>query len=212
LFAIKTSFDTSQLRKETTNAINQATIATQRYNALLASLPPTTISPDNLRSLMVRYASLQKNTADLPPLLTHLSQVLNDYSAVELIGLEWKVETAVTLPSGAHPLNPAIAGRASATSPAGASNSSMNGQPVVTLKVTAQLPLGFSTDLRAQKKYIEQFAQQLKNPQTQVFLLTMPFEVESGKALKSLQSAVDTSNSSAPIFSVMLVRPLLTAP
>lgn len=216
LFAIKTTFDTNRLQQETTAAISQTAIATQRYNALLASLPPTNISPDNLRALMMRYASLQKNTTNLTPLLTHLSQALNNRPAIELISLEWKIEPALTLPPGAHPLNPSdpieVGAGGTATSPASTPPLAKNGQPVVTLKVTAQLPLSLSADLRAQKTHIEQFAQQLQNPQTQVFLLAMPFEVESGKALKSPQNAVDTSNTPAPVFSAMLVRPLLATP
>jgi hypothetical protein len=56
-----------------------------------------------------------------------------------------------------------------------------------TLTIRAQLPIELAANLRAQKQLIDTFVQRLENPQTKVQLLTMPFDIESGKPLKSIQ-------------------------
>lgn len=214
LFALKTAFDTNALKQATSNAITQTVLTTQRYNALLSSLPQTNIGPDNLRALMARYESIQNNTTDLAPLLSHLSDALNNNSAIELTSLEWKVEPTLSLPPTARliPLNKtheiAQSNDGTATPPT-APPANHTGQSVVTLKINAQLALGLSSDLRAQKTLIEQFAQQLQNTQTQTYLLDMPFEVGSEKLLKNLQNDVNVADAPAPAFSLMLVRPLV---
>jgi hypothetical protein len=113
LFAMKTAFDTAQLQQETRTAQSQTLLATQRYNALLDSLPKTSITPENLRALMTRYESLQNRTAELIPLLTHLSQTLDAMSQVELINLDWKVETTLNaaMSNAQKVLSPSLDGR-----------------------------------------------------------------------------------------------------
>lgn len=212
LFAIKTAFDTMQLQQETHIAQSQTVLATQRYNALLDSLPKTSITPENLRALMIRYESLQKRTAELTPLLIHLSQALDATPQVELVNLDWKVETALS--NAQKVLGPSLVGAGgtaqNVVSAPGNPQADINTSsgPWATLKIQAQLPLVLAENLRAQKQLIDTFAQQLENPQTKVQLLTMPFDIESGKPLKSIQETSDAHSESAPTFSLMIARPL----
>lgn len=228
LFAVKTAFDTARLQQETSTAQSQTALATQRYNALLDSLPKTSITPENLRALMNRYEVLQKRAADLTPLLTHLSQTLDATPPIELINLDWKVEPTLNaalsntqkLGAGDTPQSlEFISGKSpwGTVSPTGNASNNASSQanmnlasngPWATLKIQAQLPLGLSADLRAQKELIDTFAQRLQDPQTKVYLLAMPFDVESGKPLKSMQEADDGRSESAPAFSLMIARPL----
>ena len=206
LFAIKTAVDTAHLEQEASIAQLQTALATRRYNALLASLPKTSITPDNLRALMNRYESLEKHTADPTPLLTHLSRALDDAPQIELVNLDWKIEAA---------LNPAMSNAQNilSASPNGAGDTThtvdaTGSGPWATLNIQAKLPLGLSTNMRAQKKLIDTFAHRLQDSQTSVQLLNMPFDIESGKSLKSMQEADDERNESAPVFSLIIARPL----
>jgi len=207
LFAIKTALDTSRLEQATSNAQLQNALATQRYNALLDSLPKTNITPENLRALMARYETLQKRTTDPTPLLTHLSQALDATPQVELVTLDWKIETtlnnALKVGAGDTPPNPPPrSGNVSADI-----NPASSG-PWATLKIEARLPLALATDMRKQKAIIDTFVQRLQNPQTKVQLLSMPFDIESGKPLKSIQETSDGLSEAASMFSLIIAQPL----
>lgn len=194
LFAAKTWVDVYQLRQEITETESRTLLATQRYNTLLESLPKVNVTPDNLRALMGRLDELQKRSPGLEPLLTHLAQTLNETPKVELVRLEWKIaprpDTLVKVGSGGTP-------------PVGT-----GGNAWTVLELQAQLPLSLGTDLRAQKEIIDAFTERLKNPQTTVQILAMPFDVESGKPLKSRSELNDSRSGTAPNFSLAIARPL----
>lgn len=207
LFAIKTALDTARLEQATSSAQLQTALATQRYNALLDSLPKTSITPENLRALMTRYETLQKRTTDPTPLLTHLSQALDATPQVEVVTLDWKIETTLNnaLKVGAGdtpPSLPPLSGNVSVDI------NSANSGPWATLKIQARLPLGLATDMRKQKALIDTFVQRLQNPQTKVQLLSMPFDIESGKPLKSMQETSDGLSEAVSMFSLIIAQPL----
>lgn len=213
LFAIKTAFDTSRLEQTTRSTQLQTALATQRYNALLDSLPKTSITPENLRALMTRYETLQKRTTDPAPLLTRLSQALDATPQVELVDLEWKIET--TLNNALKVLSPSLDGAGDAVKNlqsipdhGSAGINPVSSGPWAALKIQARLPLGLSADMRKQKELIDAFVQRLQDAQTRVQLLSMPFDIESGKPLKSMQETGDGPSESAPMFSLVIAQPL----
>jgi len=118
---------------------------------------------------------------------------LNDTPKVTLLGLDWKIAPAID-----------VGQKVGAGDTAG--NTGATAWTVLTLR--AQLPPGLNADLRAQKNLIDAFAARLQNPQTTVQILAMPFDVESGKALKSLAEAGNERSGLAPQFSLLLARPL----
>lgn len=203
LLAAKTLFDVQTQRQEISAMQARTTLTTQRYNALLGSLPQASITPDNLRALMGRYEELQKRSPGLEPLLVHLSQALNDTPKVALLGLDWKISPGLDkAPAGTQKvLSPPLDG-------AGDTAGNTGGTAWTVLKLQAQLPPGLNADLRAQKNLIDAFAARLQNPQTTVQILAMPFDVESGKALKSLAEAGNERSGLAPQFSLLIARPL----
>lgn len=203
LFAAKTLFNVQTQRQETSAMQARTTLTTQRYNALLDSLPQASITPDNLRALMGRYEELQKRSPGLEPLLVHLSQALNDTPKVTLLGLDWKISPSLDkVPAGTQKvLSPPLDG-------AGDTAGNTGGGAWTVLTLRAQLPPGLNADLRAQKNLIDAFAARLQNPQTMVQILAMPFDVESGKALKSLAEASNERSELAPQFSLLIARPL----
>lgn len=156
---------------------------------------------------MTRYEILQKRTTDPTPLLTHLSQALDATPQVELVTLDWKVETtlnnALKVGAGDTPQSlPSIPGNASADI-----NPASSG-PWAALKIQARLPLGLAADMRKQKALIDTFVQRLQNPQTTVQLLSMPFDIESGKPLKSMQETSDGLSEAVSMFSLIIAQPL----
>jgi hypothetical protein len=198
-FAAKTLFEAHTQQQQTSAIQAHTALTTQRYNALLGSLPQASISPDNLRALMGRYEELQKHNPGLEPLLIHLSQALNGTPKVELLNLDWEISPSLDkAPTGTQKVG------AGNTAPDNA-----NGATAWTvLKLQAQLPPGLNADLRAQKNLIDAFAARLQNPQTTVQILAMPFDAESGKALKSLTEAGNERSGLAPQFSLLIARPL----
>ncbi|MDO8348311.1 MAG: hypothetical protein Q7S85_10490 [Rugosibacter sp.] len=193
LFAAKTGITIQGLRQDIAEAETRTQLSQQRYNALLDSLPKVKATPAGLFALMGRLNELQNRSPDLEPLLAYLSQALNETPKVELTHLEWKIASHLDSPGKPG------AGETPSAAPGGA---------WTTLELQAQLPLGLGADLRAQKEIIDSFVERLKNPQTTVQILAMPFDVESGKPLKSHGEASDSHNNVAPKFSLLIARPL----
>lgn len=199
-FAAKTLFEAYTQQQQTSAMQAHTALTTQRYNALLGSLPQANVSPDNLRALIGRYEALQKRSPGLEPLLIHLSQALNDMPKVELLSLDWKISSSLDV-------GQKLGAGGTAPAPLAAGNTDGTAAWTV-LKLQAQLPPGLNADLRAQKNLIDAFAARLQNPQTTVQILAMPFDAESGKALKSLAEAGNERSGLAPQFSLLIARPL----
>jgi hypothetical protein len=76
------------------------------------------------------------------------------------------------------------------------------------IEIQAQLPLGLVTDQRAQIDLIEGFAARLRDKQTDVRVLSRPFDIESDKPLKSTGEKGDAQVADVPKFSLRIARPL----
>ena len=195
LFSGKTGLNIYELREQT--AATQAIAATdvQRYNTILEGLPKIDLTPDKLRALIGRYEALQKRTPALEPLLTHLSLALNDSPRIELTRLTWRIVDQ--LDTGGKP--------AAEPKPGGATAPAATGG-WVTLEIQAQLPLGLVTDQRAQIDLIENFAARLRGPQTDVRIISRPFDIESDKPLKSAGEVGELQAADVPKFALRIAR------
>jgi hypothetical protein len=198
LFAGKTSLNLYELGDsiQVTKALTETD--TQRYNSILEGLPKISITPDNLRAVMGRLDALQKRAPAMEPLLQHLSLALNDTPRVELTRLAWKISDR--LEGGQKPAEGTKPGAGAA--PPG--NAPAGNWAVV--EIQAQLPLGLVTDQRAQIELIESFATRLRDPQTDVKVLSRPFDIESDKPLKSAGGRSDAQLADVPKFSLRLAR------
>ena len=198
LFAGKTSLNLYELGDsiQVTKALTETD--TQRYNSILEGLPKISITPDNLRAVMGRLEALQKRAPAMEPLLQHLSLALNDTPRVELTRLAWKISDR--LEGGQKPAEGTKPGAGAA--PPG--NAPAGNWAVV--EIQAQLPLGLVTDQRAQIELIESFATRLRDPQTDVKVLSRPFDIESDKPLKSAGGRSDAQLADVPKFSLRLAR------
>jgi hypothetical protein len=77
----------------------------------------------------------------------------------------------------------------------------------IIVEIEAQLPLVLVSDQRAQLALIDSFAARLRNPQTDVRVLSRPFDIESDKPLRSAGDA-RALGADVPKFSLRLARPL----
>jgi hypothetical protein len=202
LFAAKTSLNLYELRgvTEATKAITAAD--SQRYASILDGLPKISLTPDSLRALISRLETLEKRAPSMEPLLLHLSHALTDTPRIELTRLAWKIaDRPDTDLKGSEDANrrPGIAPVVATVAAAG---------NWTVIEIQAQLPLGLVGDKRAQIELIESFVGRLRDPQTDVRVLSRPFDIESDKALKSGGDRGEVQLSDAPNFSLRIARPL----
>jgi hypothetical protein len=122
---------------------------------------------------------------------------MNDSPRIELVRLSWRMSDAAD--TGSKPAANAAPG---AVPGAGAA------AVWLILDVDAQLPLVLVSDQRAQIDLIEGFATRLRDPKTQVRVLSRPFDIESDKPLKSASDASRAQPADVPKFSVRIVRQL----
>jgi hypothetical protein len=202
LYAGKTALNVYELRDlvETTRGVTAAD--TQRYNSLSDSLPKVGITPDNLRALIGRFDALQKRTPAVEPLLIHLSLALNDNPKIELTNLTWKI--ADSIDSGEKALPSAIP--AAAPAPAATPAAAATGGVWAVIEINARLPLGMISDQRAQIDLIESFAARLRDPKTDVRILSRPIDIESDKSFKSIGDRGDAQSADAPKFALRIAR------
>jgi hypothetical protein len=200
LFAGKTGLTLYQLGEsiDTTQAVTAT--ETRRYRGILDGLPAINITPDKLRALMSSYDALQKRGPAMEPLLIHLSRALNDTPRIELTRLVWKIGDALDAGQKAA----ADAGRNGVVAPA-ASAAAKNW---AVIEIQAQLPVGLGSDQRAQLDLIESFATRLRDAQTDVRVLSRPFDIESDKSLRSHGERTDAQLADVPKFALRIARPL----
>lgn len=199
LFAGKTALGLYEMRDtiEATKALTATD--TQRYKGILEGLPKIAITPDNLRAIMGRLEAVQKRAPEMEPILIHLSLALNDTPKVELTRLTWKISDRLDAsPKGSEAAKPGAA-------PIGVAAATGNWAVV---EIHAQLPLGLVSDQRAQIDLIESFAARLRDPRTDVRVLSRPFDIESDKPLKSASARTDAQFADMPKFSLRIARQL----
>jgi hypothetical protein len=128
-------------------------------------------------------------------MLEHISMALNKSPKVDLTKLDWWI--------GSNPDEAPPAGGAPGRATALGSAAAGNGYAIVTLQ--AQLPLSMVTDQRSQLDTVNAFADLLRGANTQVQVVTLPFETESGKSIRSTETSgvVDP-----PRFVLKMARPL----
>ncbi len=195
LFAGKTGLNIHELRGETETTRAITAVDTQRYNSILEGLPKINLTPDNLRALTGRVDAMLKRVPSMEPLLLHLSLALNDSPRIELVSLTWKMSDSPD-PGGKAIANAARSGAGAA------------GANWLILDVDAQLPLVLASDQRAQIALVESFATRLRGPQTEVRVLSRPFDIESDKPLRSASDTSRTQPGDMPKFAVRITRQL----
>lgn len=167
-------------------------LASRRHRSLLDALPKTPLSPEDLRALTDRHASLLKGGEALLPSVQLVSRALEQAPAIELTRLDWRLvneyrdEAANGKPAGGFRAPVPAAGN----------------QGHLVIDMEARLPLAMANDHRSQLRIVDDLVAALASHDVQVQVLALPFETESGKTLRSS----DTNMSPvAPRFSLRLV-------
>lgn len=187
LFAGGQAHEIDALSQESERMRGLAAGERQRYDAILKTLPEVPLSTENLRALTTRYEDLLRRGVGPPPLFIPLSHALRDSPEIDLMRLEWR-----------------LAHRPDAASESGDGRS--NGGPFAVATLFGQLPAALVDNHRAQMDAIDALADRLRT-QTgilEVTVLSRPFEVDSGKPLKSGGGAAD-GRAGTPKFSLRVI-------
>ncbi|MDK9724891.1 MAG: hypothetical protein OEL88_08355 [Sterolibacteriaceae bacterium MAG5] len=176
LFAVQQSVARNDLAERSEILRRQAAADERRYQAVLQSLPPIPGTIENLRALVSRYEELQKRAVGPEPLYRRIGIALQDFPSIELDRLNWTVVNRV---------EDAFVGGDRVTAVPSA-----DAGPYAVADIHGQLPMAMAADHRGQLEALHGFADRLRGlPGMQVRILSLPFDAESGKALKSGGSA-----------------------
>lgn len=173
IYAGKMHFEHERIYRQTAQFNDRAADKEGRYQAVLATFPPMPMDNDALRQVVDRLQAIQKSDRTPDALLRHLARTLDHTPQVDLVSVEWQ--------GGQKQLAPAGASNAAGT-PATPDGESLN--------VRGTIFAGRNSTPRQVIDLFEKFAGELRGgPQLTVTVLRQPFDVASGKALRSGESA-----------------------
>lgn len=201
LFATKNFLQTYTMGQEVESVKLDAALTKQRYEAVLKKLPAMPVSADQLRAMVDRFNTLQKNSPPITMTLNQLSQALSISPQVELDRIDW-------LPSSnpADSVNPDT-GAGAKTAP-NATLASGSASYYAIVEIQAHLPAAVANDNRAILEIVDRFVDTLKKNQGMtVTILHMPFDLASGKTIKS-SAQTGVTLVELPKFSLRLVQGL----
>ncbi len=184
LFAGKQAYTAHDLGRQAEQVAAEAQTARQRYEDIVRTFPSIPTSNDVLRQVINRYNELGRGGMSPEPMLMELSSVLNQYPMMEISTVEWK----------------AAGGTSAATTPTPAE------QPAAqTLLIKGSIHLGSRATPREVLGVFEQFRATLAALKgNEVKAVEQPFDIESGKALKS-GSVAELDMSKRP-FALQIMR------
>lgn len=172
LFAGREMVEIAESRKATNELLQQAEADLQRYQAIQKTFPPMPAGTEVLRAVINRYDDLEKRSARPESLYLAVSRALEAVPRVDLERLQWWLsgnpDEALAIPNQPKP--------------AASAGGGMHEIAVV----HGLLPASMASDQRGQLETVNAFAEALrKNPGLRVTVQRMPFDIESGKSLKS---------------------------
>lgn len=187
-----------ELRSATATLQQEANIDQQKYAAIQKTFPPMPTSTENLRAVINRFEDLEKRSAMPEPLYLAISRALGELPRVDLERILWQLSTNPDEGS-----QPAANERLSATAPADKGVGAM----YATAIIHGLLPTSMVADQRSQLDTVNAFALALqRDASLKVSIRRMPFDIESGKSLKSTGDA--EAAASQPRFIIHISRKL----
>jgi hypothetical protein len=202
LFAGRQLYEAHDLSALTAELIAQTQADNQRYADILRGLPrmPTTL--DNLRAVTQRYQALAARSTTIEGTLRAISAAIEQSPKIELERIDWMLSTNAE--DTGDPM-PARGG--------GDERGTAAAQPAMyaVAIVAGALPPSMIGDQRGLLAAVNDFVAALRrDPQARVTVLQMPFDVESGKTLRSGSDGARTVE--APRFTVRVSYPLREQP
>lgn len=196
LFAGKQFHEALDLRGVTAETQAQSASDGQKYTDIQKTFPPMPTSTDNLRAVISRYDELEKRSPPLEPLYLAISRGLHESPRIEIERIDWLLGGSPDEGAQAQGARPAAA----------ASGDKAGGSAAYMISiVSGSLPTAMAGDQRGQLAAIDSFVEALrKDASLKVTTLRLPFDIESGKSLKS--SADTPQNAVQPKFLVHISR------
>lgn len=172
LFAGKQFYASSSLNGEIATVAASTQQARERYDAIARTFPAIPADNETLRQIVGRYATLEKDGVTPEPLYRELSAALGKSPGIDIEAIDWKAAGAVQgSPQG---------GMSAAT--AGAADRQQ-------AKVRGTIDLGPQATPRQTLAAFERFVADLRSAGHEIRIAQQPFDVDSGKSLKSSNDA-----------------------
>jgi hypothetical protein len=172
----------------------------QKYAAIQKTFPPMPASTDSLRAVINRFEELEKRSVTPAPLYLAISRALGATPRVDLERIQWQLGSN---PDEGLQLPPDRRGTVPAPSPADKAGGAM----YATAVIHGLLPASMAADQRSQLDTVNAFAQALQQDAAlSVAIRRMPFDIESGKSLKSTEESEKAATQ--PKFIVQVSRKL----
>ena len=194
LFAGKQYFSAHALNEATLTFDSNRQADQAKYDRALQALPQLPINTEDMRTLVARFEDMANRSPLLETTLIPLSHALDATPGIELQRIDWqltdKLPTPTTMETGSLK-QPSL---------------SISGSYYVVAEIQAQLPVALINDHRAMLQLINQFVAELDKQKTLGVQMTqLPFDVESGKTIKSSDDA-SSNQAEAPKFSLRLIQ------
>jgi hypothetical protein len=148
---------------------SEVALSQHRYDAMLQSLPPISVSHDELRALTDRYRALASRSPGPEPMLQHISRALDQSPTVDLDKIDWWIANTSDETRGLS----MDAGQ------------SAGGDAYGIALIRGRLPLALANDHKSQIDTVNGFVDMLRTPGIRVQVITLPFETKSGQAIRS---------------------------
>lgn len=176
LFAGREMAGVLESRSAVDDLLLQAETDMQKYQAIQKTFPPMPTTTENLRAVINRFEDLEKRSAPPESLYQAISRALGETPRVDLERIQWQLSA-----------NPDEALKFQSDQPRAAPAAAVGGPGMHEIAlVHGLLPASMAADQRSQLETVNAFADALrKNPVLRVTIQRMPFDIESGKSLKS---------------------------
>lgn len=187
-------------RSATTALLQEAENDQQRYAAIQKTFPPMPASTESLRAVINRFEDLEKRSTTPEPMYLVISRALGEVPRVDLERIQWQL--------GSNPeegLQFLADRRGGATGPTASDRA--GGAMYASAIIHGLLPASMLSDQRSQLETVNAFAKSLQQDASlKVSIRRMPFDIESGKSLKSAEES--EMAASQPKFIVQVIRKL----
>jgi len=179
LFAGKQFYTSSTLNTEIAAVSASTQDARTRYESILRTFPTIPADNDTLRQIVGRYAALEKDGVSPEPVYREISAALAGSSGIDIDAIDWKA-------AGAGQGSPQSSPQAAGTRP----------EDRQLIQVRGTVELGHTATPRQTLAAFERFVADLRaTAGYEIKVLQQPFDVDSGKSLKS---SSDSGSGSGP--------------
>ena len=168
---------------------SEAAFSRQRYGEIVKTFPSIPTDNETLKSIIDRYLAQQRRSTVPTPIYQEISRALQTEPAIELDSLDWKL-------GGAEPAAVSVRQNVDIKVVPESSES---------VVVRGTLRLGSTPNTRQLLSTFQRFVDTLKlNTKLQVEVLQQPFDIESGKSLRSGDTSQDDNKPRN--FSLQIIR------